>query len=98
MAHALSRAIFNATANQTFTVSNVEYILGGTVGNGAAGIVHRAKRVDNGTPVAVKFLAPDPKYLEEESFEDVARRFAREGQRGPRLDHPSLIKVVLHRF
>jgi len=41
----------------------------------------------------VKFLAPDPKYIEAAVFDDVAARFKREGERGPKLNHPSLIKV-----
>src|SRR5262249_53693523 len=42
---------------------------------------------------AIKFLAPDPKYIEESAFDDVAGRFKREGERGSKLDFPFLIKI-----
>ena len=42
---------------------------------------------------AVKLLAPDPKYIEEDAFDDVAARFKREGERGLRLRHPHLVTI-----
>jgi serine/threonine protein kinase len=41
----------------------------------------------------VKFLAPDPKYIEPDNFEDVAERFRREGVRGASLRHENLVTI-----
>jgi serine/threonine-protein kinase len=56
--------------------------------------VRRATRSIDNTTVAIKFLAPDPKYIEEAKFDDVAARFHHEGQRGAKLDHPRLVKIL----
>lgn len=71
----------------------VEYVLRGKLGNGAAALVRKAGRVKDGADFAVKFLAPDPKYIDEAVFDDVAARFRREGQRAQRLSHESLVTV-----
>lgn len=42
----------------------------------------------------MKFLAPDPKYIDPRAFNDVATRFRREGQRGARLRHEHLIDIL----
>ena len=73
-------------------VDGRSYVLGGSLGDGAAGLVRKATGHDD-QEYAVKFLAPDPKYIEESSFNDVAARFRREGGRGAYLDHPHLIRI-----
>lgn len=93
MPHYLSRECFRASANQTFSVDGQEFVLGGRIGDGAAGVVRKAIRKNGGTHVAVKFLAPDPKYIEESVFDDVAMRFEREGQRGAKLQHRGLVHI-----
>ena len=93
MQHPLERAACKPRARQRFTVEGVSYVLQGKVGDGAAGIVRRATRYSDGAEFAVKFLAPDPKYLDVEIFDDVAARFRREGERGARLSHPSLLRI-----
>jgi serine/threonine protein kinase len=55
--------------------------------------VRKARRVQDDMEFAVKFLAPDPKYIDEDVFDDVAARFRREGQRGPQLRHQGLVTV-----
>ncbi|MEX1040947.1 MAG: serine/threonine-protein kinase [Pirellulaceae bacterium] len=69
------------------------YTLKGEIGTGAVGIVRRAV-ADSGGEVAIKFLAPDPKYIELSSFDDVAERFRHEGIRGSRLDHARLVRIL----
>jgi eukaryotic-like serine/threonine-protein kinase len=93
MTHKLSRENCHPKNNQKFVVKGIEYSLGGEIGDGAVGLVRRATRVDNNAQCAVKFLAPDPKYIDDEVFDDVALRFKREGERGTKLAHPNLIKI-----
>jgi len=71
----------------------VEYVLRGKLGDGAAALVRKAGRVRDEADFAVKFLAPDPKYIDEAVFDDVAARFRREGQRAQRLLHESLVTI-----
>lgn len=80
----------------TFSIGSERYRLGGKLGDGATGVVRRAAKIDGSGPLAVKFLAPDPKYIDVEAFDDVASRFRREGQRGAGLDHPNLVQVHAH--
>ena len=94
--HPLSRSLCNPGVGQKFSASGSEYVLGGKLGDGAAGIVRRAYRVQDDAEFAVKFLAPDPKYIDEAVFDDVATRFRREGQRGLQLRHEGL--VTIHAF
>jgi serine/threonine protein kinase len=96
MTHPLSRDLCRPVVGQRFHVAGDEYELGGVVGDGAVGIVRKATRCRDGLTRAVKFLAPDPKYIDEAVFDDVAARFTREGERGSKLDFPSLLKV--HRY
>src|SRR5438067_1362984 len=93
MAHALSRPIFRSSLGQRCQVGDTSYLLGGKLGDGAVGIVRRAVRSSDNATVALKFLAPDPKYIEESAFDDVAARFRHEGERGAKLDHERLVKV-----
>lgn len=67
--------------------------MGGAVGDGAVGLVRRATRATDERLFAVKLLAPDPKYVDEAVFDDVAARFKREGERGIRLRHPHLVTI-----
>src|SRR5438105_15718192 len=98
MAHPLSRELCQLRAGQKLTAVSEEYEVGGKIGDGAIGIVRKLVRVSAGPPItrAIKVLAPDPKYIEESVFDDVAARFKREGERGSQLDFPFLLKV--HRF
>jgi serine/threonine-protein kinase len=77
-------------------VEDDEYELEGQLGDGAVGIVRKARRLRDGVLRAVKFLAPDPKYIDPEVFDDVATRFRREGLRAPFLDHPGLVRVFAY--
>lgn len=92
MTHPLSREFCRPMAGQQFVVSGNPYTLGGSLGDGAAGLVRKATGPYE-REYAVKFLAPDPKYIDESSFNDVAVRFRREGERGVYLDHPHLLKI-----
>ena len=91
--HYLSRNLSTPTAGDTFQVDGEDYVLQGKIGDGAAGIVRKATRRKDGVTRAVKFLAPDPKYLDEAMFDDVAARFKREGQRATALEHPHLLSI-----
>jgi len=79
-----------------FTAGGANYRLSGIIGDGATGIVCKATILRTGEPVAVKFLAPDPKYIDEMAFDDVEHRFRREGQRGLGLAHQNLVKVIAY--
>jgi len=94
--HPLSRHLCRAKAGQIFTANSVRYELLGKIGNGAVGIVRKAKAVSSGRIVAIKFLAPDPKYIDPAAFDDVLQRFSREGKRAPGLDHENLVKVIAY--
>jgi serine/threonine protein kinase len=91
--HPLSRPLCKPETGQVFTVAGEEYVIGDAIGDGAAGLVRRATRASDGHVDAVKLLAPDPKYIEESVFDDVAARFKREGERGSNLRHPHLIEI-----
>jgi len=93
MPHPLSRDLCNSKVGQIFTVRGVEYDLAGKLGDGAAGIVRKVRRISDEVELAIKFLAPDPKYIDEAVFDDVAARFRREGQRGPQLKHEGLVAI-----
>lgn len=94
--HRLDRDRCNPRANLRFKAGAAEYRLGGKIGDGAAGVVRRAKNTETGAVVAVKFLAPDAKYIDRSKFDDVEQRFRREGQRGAGLDHENLVKVIAY--
>jgi hypothetical protein len=81
MVHWLSRSRCKPESGQKFMVDGSEYVLRGKVGDGAAALVRKVQRVSDGAELAIKFLAPDPKYIDEAVFDDVAARFRREGQR-----------------
>ncbi len=94
--HPLSRDACNPAEGMTFRAGGRRYVLGGKIGDGAVGLVRRATDANSGTIRAIKFLAPDPKYIEESSFDDVAGRFRHEGERGAHLEHDCLVKIVTH--
>lgn len=71
-----------------------KFSLGGEIGNGAVGIVRKATRLSDGVVCAVKFLAPDPKYIDVSKFDDVSARFKREGAKGAKLSHPCLLRIL----
>jgi serine/threonine-protein kinase len=79
-----------------FIAKGKEYELQGKIGDGAVGIVRKAIVKSSGKLVAVKFLAPDPKYIDIAAFDDVAQRFRREGIRGAGLDHENLVKIIAY--
>jgi len=94
--HPLSRQYCKSRTGQRFAANGIEYELLGKIGDGAAGIVRKAKVRSTGRLVAVKFLAPDPKYIELSAFDEVAQRFKREGIRGAGLDHNNLVKILTY--
>ena len=79
-----------------FDAGSKKYRLSGKIGDGAAGIVRKAIDIQTGKHVAVKFLAPDPKYIDKNAFDDVEQRFRREGLRGLGLDHENLVKILAY--
>ncbi len=96
MPHRLARSRCRPQVGQRFTINARDYELRGRLGDGAAGIVRKAFDISASKLVAVKFLAPDPKYIDQAAFEDVARRFKREGERGAHLVHQHLLKIVAY--
>jgi serine/threonine protein kinase len=96
MGHPLRRALCRTEAGQGFSHEGRRYTLMGKIGDGAVGIVRKARDHSTGEVVAVKFLAPDPKYIEPERFDDVADRFRREGMRGAGLRHENLVRVYAY--
>jgi len=94
--HPLSRQYCKTNVGQILTANGIQYELMGKIGNGAAGIVRKAKVRSSGKHVAIKFLAPDPKYIDPLAFDEVAQRFKREGMRGAGLDHDNLVKILAY--
>lgn len=92
--HPLTRGICKLSAGQRFTAAGRDYRLGGKIGDGAVGLVRKAEDLESEKIVAVKFLAPDPNYIDPAAFDDVSQRFRREGIRGAELVHDNLIKVI----
>lgn len=90
----LTRRLCKPRKGQYFQAGGEAYEMGGRIGNGAVGIVRKARNRKNGRVVAVKFLAPDPKYIDPEAFDDVAHRFRREGIRGAELRHENLVRIL----
>jgi serine/threonine protein kinase len=91
--HPLTRKLCKPVPGKKFRVGGVDYVLHGKIGDGAAGLVRKAERSHDGSKLAVKFLAPDPKYIDEAVFDDVAARFRREGERSQRLIHENLVRI-----
>lgn len=93
MPHELSRSECRPRAGMQFDAKGDRYEIEGELGDGAVGIVRKAMRIKDSAKFAIKFLAPDPKYIDESVFEDVSARFKREGERGANLQHPNLLKI-----
>lgn len=82
-----------AEHGQYFRAGNYNYMLQGKLGDGAIGIVRKARNLDTEREVAIKFLAPDTKYIETGALEDIFRRFRREGIRGSDLFDENIVEV-----
>lgn len=91
--HVLDRRSFRTKVGQRIHTTHGDYLLRGLLGTGAAGVVRKAGRLSDGRIVAIKFLAPDPKYISVSAFDDVAGRFKREGLRGAALEHEGLVRI-----
>lgn len=96
MIHRLLRARCHTRSGQRFKAGAQNYEFLGSLGNGATGIVRKARDLATSEIVAVKILAPDPKYINVAAFDDVEQRFKREGTRGAHLQHPNLVKIVAY--
>ena len=94
--HRLARQKCRPHVGQRFTADNQKYEFMGSIGDGAVGLVRKARNVATNEIVAVKLLAPDPKYIDQAAFEDVEQRFKREGKRGAHLEHPNLVKIIAY--
>ncbi len=96
MKHDLERSRCRPRKGQRIRAGGRDYVLLGSLGDGAVGLVRKATDRKTGRVVAVKFLAPDPKYIEVSAFDDVARRFRREGLRGAGLSHENLVRIIAY--
>lgn len=85
-----------AQVGQVFLAGKRQFVLQGKLGDGAIGVVRKAKKFDAQAQVAVKFLAPEPKYIAESSIDDIYRRFRREGERGIELNHDNLVEIIAY--
>lgn len=94
--HPLARSLCRLQSGSHFEAGGRAYVLHGRIGNGAVGIVRKARNRETNRLVAVKFLAPDPNYIEVGAFDDVAERFRREGQRGAGLRQEGLVDVLAY--
>lgn len=94
--HPLDREACTPKVGQGFTAGGRQYEMQGKLGDGAVGLVRKAVDTDSGRAVAIKFLAPDPKYIEVAAFDDVAERFRREGLRGAALRHENLVEILAY--
>lgn len=94
--HRLARQKCRTSLGQRFSAGGQQYEFMGLLGDGAVGIVRKAKNLKTGQIVAVKLLAPDPKYIDVAAFDDVEQRFKREGIRGAHLRHENLVEVIAY--
>lgn len=94
--HNIARHKCRSERNQQFSAGGRNYKFQGLLGNGAVGIVRKAEDIESGKVVAVKLLAPDPKYIDVSAFDDVEQRFKREGQRGAHLRDENLVEIVAY--
>ncbi len=91
--HRFSRDAHRGEVGQSFNAGGRHYLLMGGVDNGAIGIVRKARDVNTQEVVAVKFLAPEFRYIEASSWNDIRERFRREGQKGTALEYDNLVKI-----
>jgi eukaryotic-like serine/threonine-protein kinase len=94
--HHLARSKCRCEVGQKFNAGGRKYKFQGSLGNGAVGLVRKAEDLETGRIVAVKLLAPDPKYIDVEAFKDVEQRFKREGLRGAHLRDDNLIEIIAY--
>jgi len=94
--HHLVRHKCHSESGQRFSAAGRKYVFGGLLGNGAVGIVRKAEDLETGRTVAVKLLAPDPKYIDVKAFGDVEQRFKREGLRGAHLRDENLVEIIAY--
>lgn len=87
---------FTSEAGQKFIAGEKEYTLAGEIGTGAIGVVRRAIESKTKEQFAVKFLAPESKYIDISSLQDIAERFKKEGQKGTALSHEHLVKIYAY--
>ena len=81
---------------QEFIAGDTAYVIGGKLGDGAIGVVRRAREKISGKERVIKLLAPESKYIEISSIDDISARFRREGLRGQELDHENLIEIIAY--
>lgn len=81
---------------QEFRAGGKTYIMQGKLGEGAIGIVRNAINKETGERCVVKILAPEGKYIESSSIDDICARFKREGERGRTLAHDNLVEVFAY--
>lgn len=89
-----SRDQLNAQAGQRFISHDRQYQLEGKISDGAIGVVRKARDLSSGELVAIKFLAPEFRYIEASGILDLHARFRREGLRGEGLEHENLVKII----
>jgi serine/threonine protein kinase len=94
--HRLARSQCHPQLGQRFTAGGQRYEFLGSLGDGAVGLVRKARNLATGRILAVKVLAPDPKYIDVAAFDDVELRFKREGIRGAHLRHENLVEVIAY--
>lgn len=92
----LARSKCHPRKGQRFTADGSKYEFLGALGDGAVGLVRKARDLASGRIVAVKVLAPDPKYIDIAAFDDVAQRFRREGTRGANLRDDNLVEIIAY--
>ncbi|MEP7285828.1 MAG: hypothetical protein ABI947_08675 [Chloroflexota bacterium] len=91
-----SRDLFHVESGQNLIIKGQKFKLAGQIGDGAIGVVRRVVSVENDWQYAVKFLAPELKYIEASSLEDIHTRFRREGERGADLHHENLLPIFAY--
>jgi serine/threonine-protein kinase len=94
--HKLARYRCRPHSGQRFTADRQRYEFLGAIGDGAVGLVRKAKNLASDVTVAVKVLAPDPKYIDPDVFDDVEQRFKREGSRGAHLRDEHLVDIIAY--
>ena len=94
--HKMARYRCRPHAGQKFIARGKAYEFAGKIGDGAVGLVRKATDLKTGATVAVKVLAPDPKYIDPAAFDDVEQRFKREGSRGAHLRDDNLVTIIAY--